>query len=214
MKRPSPSMAVALVALFVALGGTATAAKVLITRSTQIKAGVVKRSDIAKNAIDSSRVADGSLSTSDLDAATQSALTQSGGGKALEVVRAGGPTNVQDGKEATVITLADIPAGAYALFAKTNVSGVSSSGVLAQGQSVSGACRVETGDETDKGFVLIGTPGSNSNGTINLQLTKTFSGTGTVRMVCSVSGANWSAGGASIIALPISSPNRQSVDAR
>ena len=67
-------MAVALLALFVALGGTATAAKVMITSSKQIKKGTVSRSDLARNAVDGTKVLDGSLSTADFDTATKSTL--------------------------------------------------------------------------------------------------------------------------------------------
>ena len=48
--RPTPSMAVALLALVVALGGTATAASVLITSSKQIKAGSISASDLSRSA--------------------------------------------------------------------------------------------------------------------------------------------------------------------
>ena len=40
-RRPSPAMIVAVVALLAALTGTATAASVLITKSSQIKNGVI-----------------------------------------------------------------------------------------------------------------------------------------------------------------------------
>jgi hypothetical protein len=48
-QRPSPALIVALLALFVALGGTATAAKLLIT-SSQIKDGTIRLVDINKHA--------------------------------------------------------------------------------------------------------------------------------------------------------------------
>jgi hypothetical protein len=47
---PSPALAVAMLALFVAVGGTATAAGVLITSSKQIKAGAIDASDISAKA--------------------------------------------------------------------------------------------------------------------------------------------------------------------
>lgn len=48
MKRPSPSLIVALVALFVALSSTAIAAGVIITSSSQIKNGVLTLKDFKK----------------------------------------------------------------------------------------------------------------------------------------------------------------------
>lgn len=69
--RPSPSMVVALVALFVALGGTSYSAITLSknsVKSKHIAKGQVKRSDIGKNAVNSAKVADLSLLAKDFKA--------------------------------------------------------------------------------------------------------------------------------------------------
>jgi hypothetical protein len=50
IRRPSPATAIALVALFFALAGTATAARVLITSSAQIKNGTIQVVDLTRNA--------------------------------------------------------------------------------------------------------------------------------------------------------------------
>jgi hypothetical protein len=66
--RPSPAMVVALVALFVALGGTSYSAITLSknsVKSKHIANGQVKRADIAEGAVNSARVADFSLSGRD-----------------------------------------------------------------------------------------------------------------------------------------------------
>jgi len=59
--RPSPAMAVALLALFVALGGSSYAA-------VQLSKNSVKSKHIAKNAVTSKKVKDGSLLTKDFKA--------------------------------------------------------------------------------------------------------------------------------------------------
>ena len=63
--KPSPAMVVALLALVVATGGSSYAAGVRLSRNTvlsdNIKNGEVKRSDLAKDAVASPQVADGSL---------------------------------------------------------------------------------------------------------------------------------------------------------
>ena len=67
-RKPSPAMLVALVALFVALGGSSYAAITLSknsVRSKHIKNGQVKRTDIAKNAVISAKVANASLLAED-----------------------------------------------------------------------------------------------------------------------------------------------------
>jgi hypothetical protein len=66
--RPSPAILVALLALFIALGGGAYAAIVLpknSVKSKHIVNGQVKRADIAKNAVNSRRIADASLLAED-----------------------------------------------------------------------------------------------------------------------------------------------------
>jgi hypothetical protein len=76
MPRVSPAMAVALLALFVALGGSSYAAVQLSkdsVRSRNIKDGEVKRADLARNAVGSSQVADGSLRAADFKAGQLSA---------------------------------------------------------------------------------------------------------------------------------------------
>jgi hypothetical protein len=71
--RPSPAMVVALIALFVALGGGAYAAVKLPKNSVsskQIKKGAVKNSDLAANAVTGGKVKAGSLDSSDFKAGT------------------------------------------------------------------------------------------------------------------------------------------------
>jgi hypothetical protein len=61
-------MAVALLALFVSLGGSSYATVKLSknsVRSAQIKDGEVKRADLARNAVSTAQVADGSLRSAD-----------------------------------------------------------------------------------------------------------------------------------------------------
>jgi hypothetical protein len=69
IRRPSPSMAVALIALFLALGGSAFAALSLPKNSVgtkQIKNGAVTGSKLHSNAVTSSKVKDHSLGGNDL----------------------------------------------------------------------------------------------------------------------------------------------------
>ena len=69
--KPSPAMLVALLALFVALGGTSYAVVTLSknsVKSKHIAKGAVKRADIAKGAVNSAKVANGSLLGADFAA--------------------------------------------------------------------------------------------------------------------------------------------------
>ena len=67
-RRPSPAMLVAVLALFISLGGNSYAVVKLANNSVSsktIKNGQVKRADLAKNAVSTAQVADGSLLTTD-----------------------------------------------------------------------------------------------------------------------------------------------------
>lgn len=69
LHKPSPAMLVALLALFVALGGSSYAAITLSNNSVKSKhiaKGAVKRSDIGKNAVTAAKVANGSLTGADV----------------------------------------------------------------------------------------------------------------------------------------------------
>lgn len=73
MGRPSPSLVVACVALFVALGGTGYAALALPKNSVgaeQLQKGAVNRSDIASNAITGAKVKNRSLTNTDFRASS------------------------------------------------------------------------------------------------------------------------------------------------
>lgn len=67
--RPSPAMVVALIALFVALGGGAYAGVTLNSiRSKDIKDGQVRSVDLANNAVNSAKIRNGAVTDSDLAA--------------------------------------------------------------------------------------------------------------------------------------------------
>ena len=74
LRTPSPAMVVAMIALFVALSGSAWAVATIgpgqidtnAVRSRHIKNGQVKNADLADGAVNSAKVADGSLTAADL----------------------------------------------------------------------------------------------------------------------------------------------------
>lgn len=208
-------MVVALLALFVALGGTATAAKVMITSSKQIKNGVVKRDDLGRNAVDSTRVANGSLSLDDLDSGAKGAL-QSAGTQSLEAFRAAGPENIKAQTAATVATLTNIPPGQYAIFAKTVLTAKNNSAIFPpnSGQSLGGHCVLDVGGDADESRALLGSPGSNSPGGISTQITHGYASPGEAKLTCDVTGADWNASNTSIIAVRVGQSPRQNVSGR
>jgi hypothetical protein len=207
-KRPSPSMAVALLALFVALGGTAVAAKVLITSTSQIKNGVIVKEDLAPGAVNSGRIADGAVRAQDLNGQLQRVV----GAEALEAVRAAGPDDAPANETTTVATLRNIPPGAYAFFAKTTLTAPSQgNGVLDPGETLGAQCVLDVEGDTDGARALLGGPGANAPGTLNLQLTRALQDPGSAQLRCSVSNRPWQANDTSIIAIPVAAGPRQTV---
>jgi hypothetical protein len=80
---PSPAMVIAAISLFVGLGGTAVAATALKKNSVlskHIRNGQVQNLDVAADAVDGSKVLDGSLSAADFAAGTLSSGGGGGGG--------------------------------------------------------------------------------------------------------------------------------------
>ncbi len=202
-------MGVALLALFVALGGTATAAKILINNTNQIKNGTITRQDLAKDVINSGRIQDGAIKAQDLSAKVQSSV----GGQALEAHRQSGPDNVAENAGETVATLDAIPAGSYVFIAKSTLTAPSQdNGILDPGDSLGGHCELTVEDDNDEARALIGGPGANSPGTLNLQLSRTLGNGGDAKLECDVTNAPWRADDSSIIAIPVGGATRQSVD--
>src|SRR3954454_5333324 len=127
-RRPSPALVISIIALVMAMGGSALAAKVLITNSSQVKNGSLRGSDLAKgaigrtqlknNGVDATKVANGSIGIDDPSSPARAAI-QNAGTQAIEAFRLSGPSGSQPSKSATVATLSDIPPGTYAIFAKT-----------------------------------------------------------------------------------------------
>jgi hypothetical protein len=64
--RPSPALVIACVALFMALAGSAVAAKVASVRSAQIVDGTVRTIDLRDNAVSSPKIANATVTADDL----------------------------------------------------------------------------------------------------------------------------------------------------
>ena len=202
-------MAVALVALFAALGGTAVAAKVIITHTSQIKNGAITRQDLAKSIINSGRIQDGSIRPNDLNGK----LRSSSAGDARETLRPNGPENVAEGAAETVATMRDIPAGSYVFLAKTTLTSPSQdNGILDPGDTLGAHCELTVAGENDEARALLGGPGANSPGTLNMQIARTLGETGQAELECDVSSAPWRADDTSIIAIPVGGAQRENVD--
>lgn len=218
---PSPSMVVSVIALIVALGGTATAASVLIRSSSQIKNGAVTGADLRNGTVRSSDLRDrgvlgrdlrdGEITVRHLDGPlreTLAAATTS----AREAFRKTGPESVEGNTSARVITMDGLEAGVYAIFAKVAVTVArSDDGILAAGESSYGHCVLNAAGDTDEARTLVGGASANSPGHMSMQITRTLGSPGTVTVDCDAGPTRWRASDSSVIAIRLGPAQRTPV---
>src|SRR6478672_9802175 len=89
--RPSPALVVSIVALIVALGGTAVAAKVLITSSGQIRNGAIAGVDLRDGTITKNKLSKGTIRSLTGARTSGSSIDSPGGAQAIEAHRQQGP---------------------------------------------------------------------------------------------------------------------------
>jgi hypothetical protein len=215
-------MVVAVTALVMSTAGTATAAKLLITSSSQIKAGSVNSGDVRdrslrggdlkEGTIGADEIRNGGIGLSELDTAVQAAVSSSQV-KATEAFRKAGPENVAQGKVERVATVQALDPGVYAIFAKTTLTGTPrQSSLFASGESSGGHCALDAAGDKDEARAVLAGPGFNAPATLNLQVTRTFGEPGTITLDCDVSQQQWRASDTSIIAVKLSAAPKVSVD--
>jgi hypothetical protein len=208
-------MVVALIALVLSLAGSAVAAGVLITSSSQIGNGVITGVKIHSRTITDGNIRRGSLAedvlknrsidTGKLTPDAVKALSSSGT-TATEYFRKTGPDNVAGGNTQRVITATNLPSGVYAIFAKTIITDLNPpSSLLAPGQTSDAHCRLSANGDIDDGRVLIGSAFGSGPGDVSLQITSTDPGT--VTLDCD-SAAMWRASDSTIVALRLGNAGR------
>jgi hypothetical protein len=207
--RPSPALVVAVIALVVAMAGSATAANWLITNSKQVKAGALTGKNLKNGTVSGIDLAPGSITVDKL--APSAALP----GAATEVYRKEGPID-QDPGPVPVLTLGKLDPGVYAIFAKTTISPYSENeGLLWElfkdVKTAGGRCVLNAAGDEDVAVGNIMTPGSTSPVTMNMQLTRTFNEPHTVKVYCIVDDIYWKASDSSIIAIKLAGSTKTAV---
>jgi hypothetical protein len=189
-QRPSPSMVVALIALFVALGGTGYAAITLPKNSVgskQIKKGAVTGAKVGKNAIDGSKVKNDSLTGADINEGTLNL------GKVPSTQNADHATNADNATNATNATNAGHAGSADSATNAghaTNADNASHADAAGNADTVGGmtvkkiSYREDPGTATPKdilnlnGLVLTATCDSAPGNNLTLSATTTVAGAG------------------------------------
>jgi hypothetical protein len=176
---------IAMIALFVALGGSSYAA-------VKIKKNSVTSRAIKNNAVTSADIKNRTIRSTDIAPGVIGATLQSSAG---QVSRDSGPTDVNASQQyTTVATMGNIAPGSYLLLAKTNQNG---------NTLTDGRCRLSADNDADysnRGLRSQGTADSHS-----LSLVHTFGGTGAAVLACRVSEGKWSAADSKIIAVKVAS---------
>jgi hypothetical protein len=220
-RKPSPATVISLLALVVSMAGTATAA-VVISNSSQIKNGVVTGADlkdasitgkdVKANAVTSDKIKNGTLSPDDFEAGARAAL-QAAETQALEAFRKAGPEAQPKAKLSRVATLDNVPAGTYAIIAKSVITPAApEGGFFGQNATISGHCVLDAGGDKDEARVLLGSPGGLAPGVVHTQITRSFGSTGTIALDCEVPETTWRASDTSIIAIRVGRAPRSPVE--
>jgi hypothetical protein len=206
-------MAVSIVALVVATAGTATAASVLITDSTQVKAGSLNGSDIKNRTVGGIDIANAAISDRQLAPKILNRFT-SQGFVATEAVRKAGPENQAAGQN-TVATMGQLAPGTYMIIASTILSptrgdqGLLTS-VLQQPKTAGGHCVLQAAGDEAHTRAPIATPYSDTPTTLVVQMTRSIDKPSDIILQCD-SGIPWKASDTSIIALKLTGSSRTDV---
>jgi hypothetical protein len=228
---PSPGMVVALIALFVSLGGVSYGVATGSITGKRIKNNTVGTRDLKNNDIRGGDIRDNSLTGSDVnesrlgkvpsassaDTASSAANASQLGGQAPGAYEERALAGFRDGPVAlladsstvakTIATL-NLPAGSYAISAKLDVTGTSISA-----PPVTISCRLLAGTDTDETRTSLVPPASYSS--VALQVVHS----GTAPFAAVVQCASFTVGGglavsaenAKITALPVDSLTNQAL---
>ena len=182
VRRPSPAMVIAIIALVFALAGTATAAKFLITSSRQIKNGVIQTVDLSRSARRALKGAKGPAGPIGATGAAGAAGAKGdtggiGPSNVFEAVRSDFVA-IGSGADTGVATLSNLPAGDYLVIARLgmNTAGTTIARVV---------CTATLGSSSSQGIVQIG---SDPNGVGQAPVAIVFAGslasTGSAHVGC------------------------------
>jgi hypothetical protein len=150
--KPSPSMAIALLALLVALGGTSYAALKLPSNSVgtkQLKKRAVTRAKLAAGAVDDTKVRAGSLTGKSINAATLGKVPTAG--TADNATTAGHAANADNAANATNATTAANATNATTAAAANALASVNYAVDTSAGAITVPACRADPCTAADVG---------------------------------------------------------------
>jgi hypothetical protein len=176
LRTPSPALVISIIALCVALGGSAYAATVITSK--QIRNGTIQNADIKRNTIQASRLSTGVQRILRRGTPVGGSSVASATGRiAYEAIRKAGPENQPAGPLARVASLT-VPAGAYVVTANTVMTAFTGTtnpleALLGSNGSQGGTCTLDAGGVTATAFQTIVVNDRQTPATLGMQLTRT-----------------------------------------
>lgn len=204
---PRPATVLAGIAVFVALGGTATAAKQLIN-GNQIKPGTITAKQVKNKSLSLNKLNNGAVKQLSGETGPRGPAGPRGEEGQKGTTGERGPAgvvaplfgelssiNIAEGAEEELIELAVSSAGSFVINAKTNVISVQNDGQV--------ECRLESGGD-DVDVSQWTASAMNERNTLALQAVASATPADPIRLFCSFSDSNGSAFDAKLTAIPVS----------
>lgn len=203
LRTPSPALVISVVALCVALGGSAYAASQITSK--EIKNGTIQGVDIKKGTILSSNLSSGLQKVVSKNGGS-SVTASSTGRTAYEAVRKAGPENVPANTIVTVATLT-VPAGAYAITANTVMTAFTGTtnpleALFGSNGSLTGTCTLDAAGVMDSSLQTIVVNDRQTPATLGMQETRTVGAPMDIKLNCSAT-IPWRMSETSIIATKV-----------
>jgi hypothetical protein len=208
LRTPSPALVISIIALCVALGGSAYAATVITSK--QIRNGSIQNVDIKKGTIQSTRLSSGvqKLLAKNGGSSLSGSSVGGTGQTAYEAVRKSGPENVPANTIVTVATLT-VPAGAYVITANTVMTAFTGTtnpleALFGTNGSLTGTCTLDAAGVGDTSLQTIVVNDRQTPATLGMQETRTVAAPMDIRLDCSAT-IPWRLSETSIIATKVGS---------
>jgi hypothetical protein len=208
LRTPSPALVISIVALCVALGGSAYAATQI--SSKEIRNGTIQNVDIKKGTIQSNRLSSGlqNVLKKGSSLGGSSVSGSSSGAVATEAIRKSGPENQPPGQLITVASMT-IPPGAYVITANTVMTAFTGTtnileALFGSNGSRGGTCTLEAAGVDAVAYQTIAVNDRQTPATLGMQLTRTVAAPSNVRLMCA-GDIPWRTSETSIIATRVDS---------
>jgi hypothetical protein len=206
LRTPSPALVISIVALCVALGGSAYAATQITSKN--IKNGTIQGVDIKNGTIQSGKLSKGlqNAVSKNSGASNGASSLASGLGQAYEAVRKAGPENVPANTIVTVETLT-VPAGAYVITANTIMTAFTGTtnpleALFGTNGSLTGTCTLDAGGVAANALQTIVVDNRQTPATLGMQETRTVGAPMDIKLNCSAT-IPWRSSESSIIATKV-----------